>query len=234
MISYPTELSEHDLGKWGHAKFRQWLHPQEGIKEFTEKQIDWLAQFIAPGESCVDVGAYSGDTALPLAVATGANGEVIAYEPNRTTYEILYQNSQLNPQFAPIKCRNKAVGAKKGKATFKYDSTRMNGGALIEGEEVEVRVERLDTFKFKGRVAFVKIDTEGQDADILATFIQFFRANKSVVQVERYPHLNKLGAEMLWRVISEYGVPFVEHDWDRKPLSDLPSGLCNIVITPHA
>lgn len=233
-MNFSTRIDEFDLGKWGHCKFANWLHPQEGQKEFTEKQIDWLAHFIAPGESCVDIGAYTCDTALPLAIAAGANGEVIAYEPNPVTYAILYDNSKLNPQFAPIKCRNKAVGAKKGTAVFKYDSTRMNGGALVEGEDVSIRVERLDTFKFKFRLALVKIDTEGQDADILATFIQLFRENKSVVQVERYPHLNTLGAEMLWRVVTEYGTPFLEHDWDRKPLQSLPSGLCNILIVPHA
>jgi FkbM family methyltransferase len=233
MNSYPNELSEHDLGKWGKARFRQWKHPREGFKEFTEKQIDWLAQFIAPGDSCVDIGAYSGDTALPMAVAAGANGEVVAYEPNAVTYSILYENSKLNPQFAPIKCRNKAIGMKKGVEVFHYDATRMNGGQLVEGEDVRVRVERLDTFKFKGRIAYVKIDTEGQDAAIFAGYFGLLKESKSVVQVERYPYLNRLGNEMLWRVITEYGTAFIEGDWDRKPLTSLPPNLTNIVITPH-
>lgn len=233
MVEYPTQLDEFDLGKWGKAKFLNWLHPQEGRKEFTEKQIDWLAQFIAPGDSCVDIGAYTGDTALPMAVAAGANGEVIAWEPNKVTYAFLYENSKLNPQFAPILCRNKAVGIKKGKEIFKYDVTRMNGGRLVEGEDVSVNVERLDIFKFKGRLAYVKIDTEGQDAEILAGYMDLFRKNKTVVQVERYPHLNQLGSEMLWRVITEYGTPFIEGDWERKPLEALPPNLINIVIVPN-
>jgi FkbM family methyltransferase len=233
MTEYPSEWSEHDLGKWGKIVFYQWKHPQEVRKEFSEKQIDWLAQFISPGDSCVDIGAYTGDTALPMAVATGANGEVFAWEPNKTTYAILHQNSLQNPQFAPIVRRNKAVGMKKGKEVFKYDSTRMNGGRLVEGEDVIVSIERLDIFKFKKRLAYVKIDTEGQDAELFAGYMSMFRQNKSVVQVERYPHLNHLGAEMLWRVITEYGVPFVEGDWDRKPLDALPEGLCNILVSPH-
>jgi FkbM family methyltransferase len=232
MIEYPTRIDEFDLGKWGHCRFAQWLHPNEGKKEFTEKQIDWLAQFISPGDSCVDIGAYNGDTALPMAIAAGANGEVVAYEPNKVTYLLLYENSKLNPQFAPILCRNKAIGMKKGKEIFKYDRTRMNGGRMVEGEDVSVTVERLDVFKFKNRLAYVKIDTEGQDSELFAGYIGLFRENKSIIQCERYPHLNEVGAELLWRVITEYGVPFVEGDWNRTPLIELPKGLCNIVVTP--
>lgn len=234
MVTYGTRLDEFDLGHYGSCKFLNWLHPQEGKKEFDEKQIDWLAQFISPGESCVDIGGYTGDTALPMAIAAGANGEVVVYEPNPTTYDILYQNAKLNPQFAPIKCRNAAVGVRKEYALFKYDETRMNGGALVPGEEVKVRVERLDAFKFKGPIAFLKIDTEGQDAAILTEFSNRLRHDKTIVQVERYPHLDEAGAHNLWMAIQHYGIPFMEGDWQRNHVAELPKGLCNIMITPYA
>ena len=234
-MTYPTRLDTFDLGKWGTCQFLNWTHPEEGKKEFTERQIDWLAQFIKPGDSCVDIGAYTGDTALPMAIAAGKTGEVIAFEPNPVTHEILVQNAKLNPQFARIKCRKCAIGSAGSSAVFHYDATGMNGG-LIPNEPmaVTVKMERLDKCIFKRRLAFAKIDAEGQDGEILWDNMELFKGNKTVVQVERYPHLDSARATDLWRAIFAYGTPFIEHDWERAPLTTLPPGLCNIVITPHA
>jgi len=235
VVNYPTRVDEFDLGTWGKCRFANWLHPQEGRKEFAERDIDWLAQFIKPGDSCVDIGAYNGDTMLPLAVATGANGEVVCYEPNPVTYLLLYENAKLNPQFAKVVCRNAAIDEMKGFVNFRYDPTQMNGGFFVKEEKlVKVRTERLDTYKFKNRLAFTKIDTEGQDAQLLEWYFALFRRERTVVQVERYPHLTPNAAENLWKMISDYGAPFLEKDWERKPLTSLPSGLCNIVVIPHA
>jgi FkbM family methyltransferase len=235
VIEYPTLLDTFDVGKWGTCRFLNWTHPQEGKKEFTEQQIDWLAQFIEPGTSCVDIGAYTGDTALPMSVASGPAGEVIAFEPNPVTHAILVKNSKLNPQYARIKCRKCAIAESNRTAIFHYDATGMNGGFLIkEPVHIVVKVERLDRCVFRRRLAFAKIDAEGEDGSILWNNMKLFKGNKTVVQVERYPHLNSEQATDLWRAISAYGTPFIEHDWERTPLTTLPPGLCNIVITPHA
>lgn len=231
MVIYPTRLDTFDLGKWGTCQFLNWEHPNEGKKEFTEKQIDWLAQFIQPGESCVDIGAYTGDTALPMAVAAGATSEVIAYEPNPVTHEILIENAKLNPQFARIKCRKCAISSIGGTAVFKYDPTGMNGGQYaMECEPMTVKTERLDRCVFRRRLAFCKIDCEGQDGEILWDNMKLFRGNKTVVQIERYTHLTSDQAIDLWRAIFAYGTPFIGHDWER--LTSLPPGLCDIVIVP--
>ena len=54
------------------------------------------ADSCGPGDAAIDIGAHTGDTALPVALAVGPQGAVFALEPNPFTYKVLIANAGLN------------------------------------------------------------------------------------------------------------------------------------------
>ena len=144
-MTYPTTIEEFSLGHWGVVKFHQWLHPSEQRKTFAESDIAWIANFVKPGDTAIDIGAYTGDTALPMAVAAGHKGHVFAFEPNPVSLAVLLKNSKINPHIAPIWVLPYAVGVRREERVFKYHCGQINGGALTDGDPVTVKAVRLDS-----------------------------------------------------------------------------------------
>lgn len=232
-MRYGIRLDEFDCGKWGRVMFQQWLHPCEHGQTFTERGIDWLAQFIKPGDTVIDVGAYTGDTAIPMAVAAGKEGFVHAFEPNPESFEVLLYNSTLNQDFAPIVVYPYAIGTVREDAIFHYHAEQINGGFLTEGKPVSVKRVRLDECDIAGRISFVKFDCEGEDGILLAEYSHWLKIHRCVVQVERFPTLSYDQEQQLWKAITDYGTAFMEGDWGYTKLTQLPKVLCNIVLFPY-
>jgi FkbM family methyltransferase len=215
-------------------KFCQWLHPHEHRKVFTERDIDYLAQFIQPGDTAVDIGSFTGDTALPMAVAAGQTGYVYAFEPNPESLRVLIDNSILNPQFALICVIPYAIGLAREKRVFRYHCEQINGGFLTGGDPITVKNIRLDEGVIENKVSFVKFDCEGEDGVLLDAFIPWLKGNGNpVVQVERYPHLTDAQQFILWKAITAYGIPSLKDDWSFTELTKLPETLVDIVIRPR-
>lgn len=237
---YFAIVEEFDLGKWGWIKFAQWGHPHEHRKVFDERQIDWIAQFIKPGDSAIDIGAFIGDTAIPMAVAAGTTGHILCFEPNPASFEVLELNASwysYNGQLATIHRCDSAIGITAGEDVFHYHCNQINGGFMTDGDPVTVWRYRLDDLKFLiiEKIAFLKIDTEGEDGLLLREFTPWLREHGNpVVQVERYPHLSPEQEKQLWGAITAYGTPSLKDDWDFTPLNELPSTLVDIIIKPHA
>jgi methyltransferase, FkbM family len=232
-MKYGARLDEFWLGKWGRIQFYQWLNPNERGQNFTQGTIDWLANFINAGDTVIDIGAYTGDTAIPMAVAAGKTGTVHAFEPNPAALEVLMQNATLNPDIASIIVYPYAIGTTRGDAVFRYHAEQINGGFLTEGAPVPVKRVRLDECDITGRISFVKFDTEGEDGVLLAEFNNWLSLRKPVVQVERFPHLNECQVKQLWKAIDTYGIPSMEGDWNFSRLMSLPDVLCNIMVRPY-
>ena len=68
---YDTEVIGLDLPTDGHVDFARSLHPAERHRTVTQAELDALRAFLRPGDVAIDVGAQSGDTAVPMAVHSG-------------------------------------------------------------------------------------------------------------------------------------------------------------------
>lgn len=140
---------------------------------------------LGPDDVCVDLGAHIGEVSLDLA-KTGA--QVHAYEPDPDTFETLQKATH---DHSNITLHQKAVGAKAGTATLyrselsKTDAKIGATGSTLLGESanaddentVEVDVEDIETclrdlLKTHGRIAFLKMDVEGAEVDILEHLIE--------------------------------------------------------------
>ncbi|MCA9199103.1 MAG: FkbM family methyltransferase, partial [Planctomycetales bacterium] len=93
---YDTRLESFHLPQDGVVEYAQWLHPKDTPKQIRQQAVDSLREFINPGDVALDIGAHSGDSTLPMALAAGRTGRVFAFEPNPYVFRVLQQNAGLN------------------------------------------------------------------------------------------------------------------------------------------
>lgn len=205
---YGFEVRRFDLGRYGVVEYAQWLHPFEKPKTFHPEDVDGLRRFIREGDTAIDVGAHTGDTALPMALACGAAGLVIACEPNPHVFRILEANAGLNRGRTRIAPLNFAATERDGPCVFHYwDASFGNGGNFsrlhnqrhghryplaVEGRDLE-RYLRAHFAERLPRLSFVKTDAEGSDGEVLHSIRGLLAEFRPVVVCEVHKKLD--GAE---------------------------------------
>ncbi len=76
--TYGYRIKKFELPVDGSIFYAQWLHPKETEKTFEQDSIGELRKFLAPGDVAIDIGAHTGDTAIPMALAVGETGCILA------------------------------------------------------------------------------------------------------------------------------------------------------------
>src|SRR5207244_569011 len=92
-------IEAHDLPREGRIEVARWLHPGAHRIAPSEVQanVDQLRRFLRAGDVAIDIGAHTGDTAIPIALAVGASGLVLALEPNPYVFPVLDRHGSVNP-----------------------------------------------------------------------------------------------------------------------------------------
>lgn len=170
-----------DAGWWlAHPQFGRGLNDRIWHYEIGERRF--LSRYLQPGMTVIDIGAHVGLYTLLAARKVSPNGRVIAFEPSpreRTFLHLhLLMNRCPNVQVEPF-----ALADQKGSMTlFIYNSTSLElGNTMLNSlrrqawelpcRAISVPVTTLDAYLSErgiDRVDFVKIDTEGAEASILA------------------------------------------------------------------
>jgi FkbM family methyltransferase len=202
---YPYEIDTISLPKEGEFRFARWLHPNEDPMEFRQAEVDALRSFLREGDVAIDIGAHSGDSALPMALAVGPGGAVLAFEPNPYAFKVLAVNASLNPDRTHVVPLMFAATPEDGTFTFEYsDSGFCNGGLHqgisplrhhhffkldVQGRNL-VRLMERDYPEELKRVRYVKTDTEGFDRQVVASLRPLLDAQRPVLKCEVYRHLS--------------------------------------------
>ncbi len=177
----------------------QWLHPKESDKTPKQSEIDALREFLRPGDTAIDIGAHSGDTTLPMAIAVGAEGTVIALEPNPHVFKALQAQVGLNDDIGRIVAYPYAAMDDDGDYEFSYgDPGYCNGG--YEGATHAWKMRAFFKLRVQGRnlarllaanheslltrLRYVKIDTEGHDFAVFRSIEALLRRHRPVLRVE--------------------------------------------------
>jgi FkbM family methyltransferase len=180
--TYGFEVKWFDLPKDGFIEYAQWLHPLDGIREIRQSDIDELRNYLSEGDVAIDIGANQGDTTIPIAIAVGKNGLVLALEPNKYVFPILEKNSTLNIEKTNIVPLMLAATENGGEIVFYYgDPSFLNGGRYegvsiwkqsrifkqkVSGVNLE-RFLRREYSEIIGKIKYIKIDTEGHDLIVI-------------------------------------------------------------------
>lgn len=182
--------------------FHNWDHPHTvplDLRGPIDGIIEAWRPFIKPGDHCIDVGAWIGDTAIAMAVLAGSTGHVDAFEPNPSAFAVLHQNCQQSIELAQMHPHMFGVSDYAGRATFHYsDPGHLNGGLLLSNRThiikhtfpLDVVVDRLHHF-VTNETRFIKLDTEGNDLRILRDIAIQVALWRPTIQVELYPDMNK-------------------------------------------
>src|SRR5437870_13411617 len=196
-------IEAHDLPREGRLEVARWLHP--GAYHIAPLQVqaavDQLRRFLRAGDVAIDIGAHTGDTTLPIALAVGATGLVLALEPNPYVFPVLERNASLNPAKTKILPLKFAAMRTDGFYEFQYgEEGYCNGGfhegmsKWLHGSAFPVRVQgrNLQVFLEDShadlipRLRFIKVDAEGFDLAVLQTLEQLIRSRRPYLQVEMF------------------------------------------------
>jgi len=202
--SFGHEVVTFNLAQDGPVQYARWLHPKEQRRLITQEGVTNLRKFLKPGDVAIDIGGHTGDTALPLALAVGGTGCVLAFEPNPYVFEILKKNSELNPGKARIIPVPLAATAQAGEFEFEYSDAGFGNGGLHQGIskwrhahafKLKVRGEHLPTYLAQHhadlipRVRMIKVDAEGYDIEILKSMRDFIAERRPFIRIEVYKWL---------------------------------------------
>ncbi len=195
-------------------KFANWNHPR--VHQISQSDVDNFPAYdavINPGDFCIDIGAHTGDTTLPIAIAAGKEGLVLAVEPNYHLFHVLQKNARLNRSIANIEPILAASASEPGEISLEYsDSGFCNGGrheglsplqhghmykmtawGLNLAEEIESDYsDRLN------RLSFIKVDAEGYDLYILQSLTSLFGKARPIVKAEIFKKTDQAYRESMF------------------------------------
>jgi len=133
--------------------------------EYCEGEIDIFRQLLRPGDVAMDVGANIGALTVGMARTVQSAGAVVAFEPQRTIYDILCNNLRLNA-VTNVRALRQAVGSAPGVIRvppLDYRQVDNCGGVALGGPTgEEVDVVTIDSLGLP-RLRILKIDVEGME-----------------------------------------------------------------------
>lgn len=202
------------LGKSDQALIRRngitWeLDLQEGIDfsiflfgGFELATLRLYASILKPGDIVLDIGANIGAHTLPFAKLVGARGKVYAFEPTQYAFEKLKRNVDANPAMsASIELVHAMlVSADRNSITPEIYSSwplrsedglheQHRGKLMSTSQAIAITLDEFVTAQQIDRIDFVKLDVDGNEADVLAGSANTLRRFRPRVLMEWAPYL---------------------------------------------
>ena len=216
---YGFRIDSFSLEKFPEVEFAQWQHPLCEPFRLRDSSVDFYRALVKPGDFIIDIGAHLGDTTVPMALAAGKQGCVLALEPNRYVFKILEKNASLNAGLTNIIPLNIAATAEDGQFSFNYsDVSFCNGGFLsqrekqdqhhkyalrVEGRNLEKILEK-EYASFLPKLSLIKIDAEGYDKEIIKTVSHIISTCRPKLLSECNQFLTKAEREELYDVMTRF------------------------------
>lgn len=204
----------------GVVQYANWQHPIVRPLELPQDDVEGVRRFVRPGDFAIDIGAQCGDTALPMALAAGPTGCVLAIEPNPHVFKVLEINAALNRALTNIQPRCFAATETDGQFVFHYcDASFLNGGfrsrqrwkffrrrhpLAVTGRNL-ADVLRREHASWLPKLSYVKVDAEGYDRAILQSIMPVLLAHRPVIRTEVYRKLMNSERRALFDLLSNNG-----------------------------
>jgi len=217
---YPSVIDIFDLGKYGKIKFANWSNPLVSPITIDVSMVEFFNQFIKEGDLAIDIGSHIGDTTIPMALCTGKTGLTIGFDPNSYVFKILQENANLNKDKYNIATHQNAISTKQEEFYFvSSEASFANGGIsstkksshgkFVQPEKVVgINLKDFLETKYKdwlNKLAFIKIDTEGYDKEILKSINDLIVQSKPVIIAESFGKASNEAKIELFDVIQSNG-----------------------------
>lgn len=158
--------------------------------EWKEHEVRLFSRLLRPGHLVLDVGANIGPHTVFFARAVGAEGAVLAFEPQRLFFQALCANVALN-SLPRCYCHPMAVGDHRGQIEvpvrspwlkdFNFSALPLQGVKYTDCEIVELTT--LDSFHL-ARCDFIKVEVVGMEYEVLKGAEQTLRNLRPILYVE--------------------------------------------------
>lgn len=159
-------------------------------RDFFEDELPFVRRLLQPGDNVIDIGANYGTYTLPMAHKVGASGHIWAFEPSSSTARFLAQSIAANG-FTQVTLEQKAVSSALGSAQLtlhvQAEERSIIHGKAPPGDSETVSLVTLDDCMDRYRWAdidLIKIDAEGEEANIVRGGHRFFANLAPLVQYE--------------------------------------------------
>jgi FkbM family methyltransferase len=125
----------------------------------------------ADDEVYVDAGSYDGDTIrLFMERVHGRFSRILAFEPDRATFERLVANFAADGRVEPFN-----MGLHRTRDILRFDNAGTRGSTLADRGGSEIPVVGLDEVAHGDRVTYIKMNIEGAEIDALRGAAQTIR-----------------------------------------------------------
>jgi FkbM family methyltransferase len=159
-------------------------------RDFFEDELPFVRQLLQPGQRVIDIGANYGVYTLPMAQKVGACGHVWAFEPASSTAQFLARGIAENG-FGHVTLEQKAMSSAPGSAQLAFHAQAelrsiVHSTAAPDGSEKVSLVtldDCMDRFAWQD-IELIKIDAEGEEANIVKGGRRFFATLAPLVQYE--------------------------------------------------
>jgi FkbM family methyltransferase len=174
---------------YGNVKL---IENDTGISAHVNNDLIWEADIIEyfekeylPGTDAIDIGANVGLHSIALSKIVTKGNNIHSYEMQKEMFSLLSHNTKdLNVIPFHLGISNKS--------TTGYYKSHINVGNpgginmhFVEDDDLDtVHVDCLDNIKFEAKVSLVKIDVEGEEANVLAGAINFIKEHKPAIICE--------------------------------------------------
>jgi FkbM family methyltransferase len=155
----------------------------------TRNEVALLQNFVKAGDLIYDVGAHIGTFAIPLALAAGDNGRVIAIEADAESFALLRQNLvSLGLQRRVTAHLGVAGGCGARYRRVRVDRHTSATYFMADAEGAAMPAIVLDDLQDRSeprrRVAVIKIDVEGMELAVLRSAEGMIGRDRPVLYVE--------------------------------------------------
>jgi FkbM family methyltransferase len=181
----PPGIRELPNGIWVLADdthISKWVE-EEGRLDHDQNFLPSILPYIKKGDTVVDAGAFIGDHTVAYLKAVGAEGKVIAFEPNPIAYECLKRNVGCLSNGSNLEVYPIALG--EGANMAPLSGNNNNSGGCYLGEHMKianVMVRALDSYHLTP--GFIKLDVEGCEVNALYGAEKTIRRTYPIMVIE--------------------------------------------------
>jgi FkbM family methyltransferase len=148
----------------------------------SEREVsEFIGQYLGPGMTFIDVGAYVGEHCVRASRIVGDHGRVYAFEPSPDTFQVLTRNVHSN-HLQNVLCQRIALSDGDGEALYERRLYPDGAGLSREAESIHigklnpilsrfpVKTRRVDDYVQEQKISavdLVKLDVEGAELKVL-------------------------------------------------------------------
>ena len=177
--------------KFFYLENDKYIGQRIALEKYEPYETQLILRQANKGDVIVDVGANIGYYTVLLADKVGKRGNVYAFEPDKTNFEILVKNIKAN-KLENVVAVNAAVGSKNETKTLYVSKDNLGDHKLFNDQFLKSNVQKtkiikLDDFVKDIKINLLKIDTQGWEPEVISGAKKIIETDKPTIFLEYSP-----------------------------------------------